>query len=145
MTSTEHPIDGGAATRANLETAGRPTVYFDGGCPVCRREVSFYRKLPGADRVVWIDAAAAPDEALGPDLDRDTALNRMHVRDTDGRLTEGVAAFETMWRALPWAGPLAWLAGRKTLHPLLTRAYDGFLALRRRWGIGTPNRSGSTG
>lgn len=35
----------------------KPTLYFDGGCPVCIREVAMYRNQPGADGVCWVDAA----------------------------------------------------------------------------------------
>lgn len=140
LASPDRPTNRPQPVADRTASSAKPTVYFDGGCPVCRREVSFYRALPGAERVEWIDAADAPDDAFGPDLTRDRALNRMHVRDADGRLAEGVPAFATLWRALPWGGPLAWIASRRVLQRPLARAYDGFLVLRRRLGIGTPNK-----
>lgn len=32
-----------------------PTVYYDGGCPVCSREINFYRHRPGGESLAWVD------------------------------------------------------------------------------------------
>lgn len=116
------------------ETDGGPVqVFYDGGCPVCAREIAFYKARPDADGFVWVDASGAAGDALGPDLDRDAALRRMHVRLSDGRLVSGAAAFAVMWRRMRgfrWLGqlmaipPMGWCA---------ERAYRLFLILRPLW------------
>lgn len=114
----------------------KPTVYFDGGCPVCRREIAVYQRGAGAEAVCWVDASACAPEALGRDLDRGTALARLHLRLPDGRLVQGAAAFLAMWAALPqqpWLGRLARLLDRPPLVRLLDLAYSAFLKLRRLW------------
>ena len=94
------------------------TVYFDGACPVCSREIAMYRGQPGAQHCQWVDAATCPDEAFGPDLSREQALARFHVRAPDGRLIDGMRGFAALWRTLPrtaWLGrvagfgPMPWL------------------------------------
>ncbi len=30
------------------------TVYYDGTCPLCRREIAFYRRCAGATSIVWV-------------------------------------------------------------------------------------------
>ena len=30
------------------------TVYFDGSCPLCRREMALYRRLPQAQSIEWV-------------------------------------------------------------------------------------------
>mgnify|MGYP006205861065 CR=1 FL=1 len=62
------------------------TVYYDGACPVCSREIAHYQRQPGAQACQWVDAASCPPEALGPGLQRVQALGRFHVRLPDGRL-----------------------------------------------------------
>lgn len=120
----------------SLPTPERPTVYFDGACPICSREIAVYQRGAGAEAVCWVDASACPPEVLGRDLARDDALARLHLRLPDGRLVQGAAAFLAMWAALPQHPRLARLA-RALDRPLVVRlldlAYSAFLRVRRLW------------
>ena len=82
------------------------TVFYDGACPLCEKEISFYRRRPGADSVRWVDVNQAGPAILGPDLTREQALARFHVRDDRGQLTSGGAAFSRLWSALPGFRPI---------------------------------------
>lgn len=73
-------------------TDSRLTVYYDGACPLCRREIAFYSSRRGAGAIRFVDASDT-DPALGSDLDRCAALARFHVRRADGRLVSGAAGF----------------------------------------------------
>jgi 3-demethoxyubiquinol 3-hydroxylase len=109
------------------------TVYFDGACPVCSREIDHYRRQPGAEACAWIDASSCTDDALGHGLTRDAALKRFHVRRADGTLIDGMRGFAALWQALPGS---AWLGRIASLGPVaaaLEQAYRGFLAVRRLW------------
>ncbi|BBF91445.1 thiol-disulfide oxidoreductase DCC family protein [Blastochloris tepida] len=83
--------------------AGAPalTVYYDGSCPVCSREIALYRGCEGADAIVWTDITKATGDALAPDLSRAEAMARFHVRRADGSLVDGGRAFAEIWQALP--------------------------------------------
>ncbi len=108
----------------------KPTVYFDGACPLCRREISFYRDRKGADAVEWVDVCAAGPQSLGPGLNRDDAMRRFHVRNADGTLLSGADAFGALWLTLPgfrWAGQLILLPG---VRWVANRTYDLFLVVR---------------
>lgn len=114
-------------------TQSSPTVYFDGGCPVCSREIALYQRQPGGDGVCWVDVTQCDPSALGGDLSREAAMARLHMRLPDGQLVSGAAAFTGMWRALPrwaWLGRL--LGTRATLW-LLEGGYRFFLVVRRGW------------
>lgn len=114
-------------------TPAQATVYFDGDCPVCRREIAFYQRQPGAQQLCWVDAASCPAEALGPALARPAALARLHVRGADGELVSGAAAFVALWAALPRTARLARWLDRPAVIRLLDLAYTAFLRLRRLW------------
>ena len=76
-------------------------VYFDGGCPLCDREIAFYRTLDQAGKIHWEDvsteAASCP---VG--LDRETLLKRFHVKDLiTGEIHSGASGFARLWCSLP--------------------------------------------
>lgn len=112
------------------------TVYYDSACPVCRREIAHYRRLPGAESIAWVDAATCDESALGPGLDRARALARFHVRDAGGALASGPQAFVAIWRRLPAWAWLAPLASSRPVLALLEAGYAIFLRARRRWRPG---------
>lgn len=114
------------------------SVYYDGGCPLCRAEIAHYRRCEGAERLRFVDVGRdVPAPPLGAGLDREAALRRFHVRDAQGRLVSGAAAFARLWRVLPhwrWLGRLVTLRvfGVRPLLPLAEAAYRLFLPLRPR-------------
>lgn len=108
----------------------RVTVFFDGGCPLCTREIDFYRKRAGAEAVSWVDVSAVEGETVAPGLTRDAAMARFHVRRGDGALLSGGAAFAELWRALPGFRLIGRIAAIRPLPPLLEFAYRAFLPVR---------------
>ena len=113
--------------------SNRPTVFFDGSCPLCRREISFYQRQRGADAIDWCDVSSVSgDVCVAPGLDCTAAMKRFHVRNAHGEIKSGAAAFAELWTWLPgfrWAGRLARLPG--IVH-VLELAYRAFLPVRPR-------------
>ena len=114
------------------------SVYFDGSCPLCQREIAMYRRLPEAAWIEWVDVSSGQD--LGGDLSCAAAMARFHVRDSDGRLFSGAAAFSQMWRKFPGWRWLGWLSAWPPMSWLFELAYRLFLPIRptlqkwaRRW------------
>jgi predicted DCC family thiol-disulfide oxidoreductase YuxK len=107
------------------------TVFYDGGCPVCRAEIAQYRRTPGAERCHWVDANQHSAGPGGPS--RQQLLARLHVLDAEGRWHSGAAAFAQLWRRLPawaWLGEIARLPAALSL---METGYRGFLGVRRLW------------
>jgi predicted DCC family thiol-disulfide oxidoreductase YuxK len=105
------------------------TVFYDGGCPVCSREVAFYKRQGTAEGLCWLDISREAPAGL----DQAAALARIHARLPDGRLVSGAAAFAAIWQRMPgfrWLGRLvAW----GPVAPLAELGYRGFLRVRRLW------------
>lgn len=119
-------------------TAPELTIYFDGSCPLCRREIALYRGLSARETLQWVDVSAG--QPLGEGLSCEAAMWRFHVREANGRLFSGGAAFARLWRALPGWRVLGWGFAWPPLSWLLELAYRVFLPIRpalqrlaRRW------------
>ena len=109
------------------------TVYYDGACPVCRKEIALYQGQAGAQACQWVDAATAPEPALGHGLQREAALARLHVRRPNGELVHGAAAFALLWQQLPATRALGRMAALPVVRHLLEGAYRVFLWVRPLW------------
>lgn len=110
----------------------KPAMYYDGSCPLCRREVDHYRRLDRDQRVSWVDISREP-EALAPlGVDLNTAMRRLHATDEDGRLVSGVPAFLAIWRQLPGYRHLARAVALLGLTPLFDGCYIRFADWRYR-------------
>ena len=109
----------------------RPLVFYDGGCPLCRREVMHYRRIGGDRQLCWVDIHKEPEELQACGLTLTEAMQRMHVMESDGRMVSGAAAFVAMWRRLPRYRPLAWAIALPGIFQLAELAYSRFA--RWRW------------
>ena len=101
-------------------------VYYDGGCPLCSREIRVMRRLDRHRRLSFLDVT---QHDVG-DMDRDALLRRFHMRGADGRTVSGAAAFAAVWRELPALSWLGRLAATRPVAGILETAYRGFLRLR---------------
>nr|WP_314442460.1 DUF393 domain-containing protein [uncultured Sphingomonas sp.] len=106
------------------------TVWFDGGCPLCRREIALMRRLDRGAHIDFVDVSD-PSAADTCPIDRAELLARFHAEE-DGRLLSGAAAFAAMWRAIPLLRPLGLAARNRHVLGLLERAYVRFLRVRPR-------------
>ena len=111
------------------EQQNRTTVYYDGACPVCRREIAFMQRRAGSENVAFEDISDEKS-TLPEGVAREAALARFHVRGTDGIVRNGAAGFAAMWEELPALRPLARLARFPGVLPLLEVLYRGFLRIR---------------
>ena len=84
-------------------------MFFDRGCPLCRREIAPYRRLDTAGAIDWRDSHADARVLEEWGMPRDRAMQRMHATTPEGGLQRGpglragVAAFAV----LPLAGQAA--------------------------------------
>jgi len=121
----------------------KSTVFFDGSCPLCRAEIGYYRRKDQAGALRFVDVsetgAATPEGCT-----RQQALERFHVRSSDGRVLSGAAAFVEVWTRLPkgrWAARAASLPGALAalelgyrtflpVRPFISRVFGQFLKLQ---------------
>jgi predicted DCC family thiol-disulfide oxidoreductase YuxK len=109
-------------------------VFYDGGCPVCSREIALYQRLADGTPTApqFIDVSRA-DAEIAPGLSRADALARFHIRNGRGDLVSGAAAFIALWRATPRFRWLGRVASVPPIPTMLEWGYRGFLKLRPLW------------
>ena len=104
------------------------SVYYDGGCPLCLREINLMRRLDRRERIDFIDVQ---NPASTCPLDQETLLARFHARE-NGQLVSGAAAFAAMWRQIPLLKPLGLIARNRWVLSALEWTYLKFLKVRPR-------------
>lgn len=107
------------------------TVWFDGACPLCRREIGFLRRLDARGRLEFIDVA--PDNAVEAcPIDRADLLARFHAQERGKDIVSGAAAFAAVYRQVPLLAPLGHLLRLPPMLWVAERAYRAFLRIRPR-------------
>ena len=135
-TAAEAPAGDGprrAAERARAVSGhpARDTLYYDGQCPWCRREIDSLREARG-EAIALVDI-----HGLGADapIDRDELLRTLHLRRADGQWLRGADANVSAWEGTArarWLAALRW----PLVRPLTDLAYRLWAArrYRRRYG-----------
>jgi predicted DCC family thiol-disulfide oxidoreductase YuxK len=109
------------------------TVLYDGGCPLCRREIAHVQGLARYrpdSALCFVDVSDAGCQVSASE--RAQLLARFHVQRADGSRLVGAEAFVAMWSRLPgwrWLARLSRLPGGLRA---LEWAYGGFLRVRPR-------------
>ena len=102
------------------------TVWFDGNCPLCLREIALMRRLDRRGAITFLDLTS---ETTDCPVDRADMLARFHAAE-DGQVLSGAAAFAAMWRAIPLLRPLGLLARSRHVLSGLEWLYLRFLRIR---------------
>lgn len=110
-------------------------VFFDGDCPLCRREIAFLRRLDRRRNVIRFTDIAEPgfdpaERGLGA-LGIGDLMARIHGRSSDGEIVEGVEVFRRLYAAVGFA-PLVALTRLWPFTAILDAAYRWFAANRLR-------------
>ena len=108
------------------------TVFYDGSCILCSREIDLYRRKNHEGRLEFVDISAPGFDPAAYGKTREEFMDQLHVRDAEGRFFVGVDAFPAIWRALPDAAYrlLADVATFPGVHLAATLGYLVFSRLR---------------
>ena len=106
-------------------------VFYDGDCPLCRREIAFLERRDQAGRIRFTNIAdpAFDARALGrPFAD---LMAEIHGRLPDGTWLRGVEVFRRLYAAVGF-GPLVWATRLPGIRLLLDLGYRLFARNRLR-------------
>ena len=106
------------------------TLLFDGGCPLCVREVRFLQRRDSLGRLEFVDIDAADyDPEAHAGISYRVAMGRIHAITGSGEVLRDVAVFREAYRLIG----LGWLYA-PTRWPLIGSVVDwvyGIWAARR--------------
>ncbi|MDX1668207.1 MAG: demethoxyubiquinone hydroxylase family protein [Limnobacter sp.] len=111
------------------------TVFFDGSCPLCRREIGLYRGLDSFQPIQWVDVSSGNSSEARPHIEQSgkspcDLMARFHVQTAQGEMLSGARAFVHVWRLLPGWQWLSRLAAIPGMLWLMEKLYNGFLKIR---------------
>jgi len=115
------------------------TVLYDGGCPMCSREILHYQRIAGDRPIRWLDVTQEATDITPYGLTVEAALRSFHVIPVSGPMKAGANAFVTLWSALPYYRWLAKVILATGTLPWLEGIYVRFAAwhFKRRCATGT--------
>ena len=105
------------------------TLYFDGECPLCAREIRILRTRARPDRLQFVDISDEAFDAGSVGFTREDMESSLHASFEDGTWVKGLDATLWSWRAAglgAWAAPLSW----RLTRPLLNIGYRLFCRWR---------------
>ncbi len=76
------------------------TVFYDGACGVCSKEIAHYRALAD-QRICFVNIAGTDFDAASYGRTMAEFQAQLHARDAQGQFFTGVEAFRRLWDALP--------------------------------------------
>lgn len=107
------------------------TVFFDGACPICAREIALMRRLDRHGRLILCDFSSPAYDAASTGLAVADLSAIIHAQWADGRVITGVEVFRTMWEAIGW-DRLVRFSRVRMIEPLMFMAYAWFARNRLR-------------
>ena len=121
-----------ALTQDRPSRVAQLEVFYDGDCPLCRREIGLLKRWDRQGRILFTDIAAAEFDAAAAGVPFDMLMSEIHARLPDGRWIRGVEVFRQLYAAVGfgWLIPPTRWPG---VAQLLDAGYRLFARNRLKW------------
>ena len=106
-------------------------VFFDGGCPLCRREADFLRRWDRRGKIGFTDISSRDFQAVSVGMTDEVLMAQIHGRLPDGTWLRGVEVFRRIYAAVGF-GPLVFLSRLPLISQVLDWGYALFARNRLR-------------
>lgn len=106
------------------------TVFYDGKCGLCSKEINHYRKVAPSNIFNWQDITESADELNKEGISLSEGLRLLHAKDEEGLVYVGVDAFILIWKQLKRWHILASLVGLPIIRHIANAAYRAFASWR---------------
>ena len=106
------------------------SVYYDGKCSLCAKEIAYYKNIAPENTFSWVDITVCAKELELEGISFSQGLKLLHVRDEAGKFHTGADAFVCMWRKLPRWHYLAYVVSLPGIKQLANFIYHRFATWR---------------
>ncbi len=106
-------------------------VFFDGGCPLCRREMNLLKRWDRRGQIRFSDISDPAFDLRPLGKTYDEMMARIYGRLADGTWLTGVEVFRRLYAAVGLA-PIVWLTRLPGISQLLDLGYTIFARNRLR-------------
>ena len=107
------------------------TIFYDGLCRLCSREIAMFRHRVKDDALAYIDISEPGFDPARHALDPERVHKHMHVRNEQtGQMLTGVDALLAMWECVPGFRWLARFTRIPGIRQLSTVGYAVFARVR---------------
>ena len=73
-------------------------VFFDGNCPICKKEIDTYKKLTLDDNISWYDISVNKNISKTINKTQKECLEVLHVTDDKNDIKTAIDAFIEIWK-----------------------------------------------
>ncbi len=102
------------------------TVFYDGKCGLCSKEINHYRDIAEDGVFDWQDITQSTAALHKEGISLSQGLKLLHAKDEHGNLYVGIDAFILIWKQLKRWKILALIATIPIINSILKFAYKHF-------------------
>jgi len=106
------------------------SVFYDGKCGLCRREIAHYKRIAPDGVFDWVDITVDATTVQKLGISYADGLKLLHATDAAGKLYVGVDAFVLIWKQIPLWQILGAFVSLPFIRPIAKIAYRAFAAWR---------------
>lgn len=105
------------------------TVFYDGKCGLCSKEINYYRNIAPDGVFNWQDITVSAEDLKKEGIRLCEGLKLLHAKDISGKIYIGVDAFILIWKQLKHWKLLAAIISL----PLIRQATNFVYKIFARW------------
>ena len=106
------------------------TVYYDGKCGLCSKEINHYKKIADNSKFNWVDITVDDAEFKKCGFKLTEGLKFLHAKDGKGNFYKGVDAFILIWKNIKYWKILGHFAALPIIKNIADFLYSAFAKRR---------------
>ena len=102
------------------------TVFYDDRCPLCRREIEYYKNKSASATINWCGISQHICTLEKHGVSYLASLKMLHAINAEGKICRGIDAFILIWQQLAGWKWLAWLINLPVIYRASKELYSIF-------------------